>query len=134
MKVDLLERDRLFWKGDKNDMYIVKENYKMIKGGNPRVVPLNLLWNSCVPPKLRFFAWEAWWGKILTMEQLKKRGFLLASRCPLCGKVEWNLNQHLVHCPRIWDLWLVLSPFQAFLGSAHTPLRTCYPAEVGSLL
>ena len=56
MKVDLLERDRLFWKEDKNHMYTVKENYKMIEGGNPRVVPLNLLWNSCVPPKVRFFA------------------------------------------------------------------------------
>ena len=43
MKVDLLERDGLFWKGDKNGIYIVKENYKMIEWGNPRVVPLMLL-------------------------------------------------------------------------------------------
>ena len=104
MKVDLLERDRLFWKEDKNGMYIVKENYKMIEGGNPRVVPLNLLLNSCVPPKVRFFAWEAWWGEILTMEQLKKSGFHLASKCPMCGKAEENLNNPLVHCPLVWDL------------------------------
>ena len=59
MKVDLLGRDRLFWKGDKNGMYTVKENYKRIEGGDVKVVPINLLWNSCVPPKVRFFAWEA---------------------------------------------------------------------------
>ena len=59
MKVDLLGRDRLFWKGDKNGMYTIKENYKRIEGGDLKVVPLNLLWNSCVPPKVRFFAWEA---------------------------------------------------------------------------
>ena len=90
MKVNLLERDRLFWKGDKNGMYTIKENYKMIEVGNPKVVPLNLFWNSYVPLKMRFFAWEAWWGKILTMKQLKNRGFHLASRCPLCGKAEEN--------------------------------------------
>ena len=48
------------WKGDKNNNFIVKANYRMIEGGNPKAVPLNLLWNSCVPLKVRFFAWEAW--------------------------------------------------------------------------
>ena len=60
MTINLLERDILFWKGDKNVMYTVKVYYKMIEGGNTRAMPLNLLWNSCVPPlKVRFFAWEA---------------------------------------------------------------------------
>ena len=31
---DILERDRLFWKGDKNGMFTVKENCKLIEGGN----------------------------------------------------------------------------------------------------
>ena len=29
---------------------------------------------------------------VLTMEHLKKRGFQLASRCPLCGKALEELN------------------------------------------
>ena len=44
-----------------------------------------LIWNPLVPTKVGFFVWEVWWGKILTMDQLKKRGFSLASRCPFCG-------------------------------------------------
>ena len=37
-----------------------------------------------MPPKVAFFAWEASWGKVLTLEQLQRRGFSLASRCFLC--------------------------------------------------
>ena len=68
------------------------------------------------------------------MEQLKKRGFHLASRYALCGKVEENLNHLLFHCPLVWDLWAGLISIPTFLGSAHTPLRTYYPAGAGSLL
>ena len=44
---------------------------------------VKMLWNPIVPTKVGFFAWEVWWGKILTMNQLQKRGFSLASRCTL---------------------------------------------------
>ena len=66
-------------------MYTVKESYELLVGGNTRTVPMNILWNSCVSPKVCFFAWEVRWGKVLTMDQLKKRGVQIASRCPLCG-------------------------------------------------
>lgn len=66
----------------------LEPNVTLLEGSPIRSVLLNLIWNSCVPPKACFFGWEAWWGTILTMEQLKKRFFLLASRCPLCGAAE----------------------------------------------
>lgn len=67
-------------------------------------VPVKILWNSWVPTKICFFAWEAWWGKVLTMEQLKKRGFPLASS-PLCLAAKEDLNHLLIHCPPVWSLW-----------------------------
>ena len=42
---------------------------------------------------------------MLTTKNLKNRGFQLASRCPLCGKDEEELNHILIHCPSIWGLW-----------------------------
>ena len=86
--VNQMEKDSLHWKGGKIGMYIVKESYELLVGGNTRIVPMKILWNSYVPPKVCFFAWEVWWGKVLTMDQLKKRGFQMASRCPLCGKAK----------------------------------------------
>ena len=59
--------------------------------------PALLVWNPLVLLKVGFFAWEASWGKVLTLDQLKKRGRPLANRCYLCEKEEETLNHLLVH-------------------------------------
>ena len=82
----------------------MKTYCKILEGGPSRRAPIKILWNPYVPSKVGFFAWEAWWGKVLTMDQLKKRGFHLASKCPFCGKSEEMLEHVMIHCPLIWDL------------------------------
>ena len=42
---------------------------------------------------------------MLTTENLKKMGFLLVSKCPLCCKAEEELIHLLFHCPSIRGLW-----------------------------
>ena len=80
-----LSDDRLRWNGVKNGMFSVKSSYDLLEGGRQQLVPVKMIRNPLVPTKVGFFVWEVWWGKILTMDQLKKRGFSLASRCPFCG-------------------------------------------------
>ena len=46
---------------------------------------------------------------MLTMNQLKRRGNHLASRCSFCRKNEEELEHLLVHCPKIWGLWAALT-------------------------
>ena len=60
---------------------------------------------------MSFFAWEASWGKVLTLDQIKKRGRALANRCFLCGKDEETIDHLLLHCPvarLLWDLLLAI--------------------------
>ena len=102
------ENDSLRWKIDGKGRFTVKANFTHLEVGTLISVPTKLLWNSCVPPKVGFFAREAWWGKVLTTEQLKKRCFQLASRCPLCEKAEEKLEHLLIHCPSIGGLWVAL--------------------------
>ena len=104
-KFNQMEQDKLLWKGDLNGRYTIRANVTLLEGFSDRTTPWKMLWNNLVPLKVSFFAWEVWWEKILTTEHLKKRGFQLASRCPLCGKAEENLNQLLIHCPSVWSLW-----------------------------
>ena len=78
--------------------------------------PRKLIWNNCIHPKVSFFVWEAWWGKVLTMEQLKKRGRHLASRCPLCGKEEESLDHLLLYCTKVYNLWAFIFTVLPFLG------------------
>ena len=59
-------------------------------------------------PKWVFFAWEASWGKVLTLDQLKKRGWILANRCFLCCEEEETIDHILIHCTRVRVLWELL--------------------------
>ena len=96
-------KDKLFWKEAIYGIYFVKSCFDMLEGGRQHLVPVKMLWNPVVPSKVGFFfIWEVWWGKILTMNQLKKRGFPMASRCPFC------LEHLLIHCPKIWCMWSTL--------------------------
>ena len=58
--------------------------YKALRPRCPESFPWDMVWKSCVQPNIWFFAWEAIWGKILTNDQLQKRGFSLANGCYLC--------------------------------------------------
>ena len=42
------------------------------------------------------------------MDQLKKKGRHLASRWPLCGKEEENLDHLLLLCTKVQEIWVVL--------------------------
>ncbi|RVW69522.1 Aspartic proteinase-like protein 2 [Vitis vinifera] len=43
--------------------------------------PSKIIWMSYAQPKISFFAWEASWGRVLTLDRLQKRGWALANRC-----------------------------------------------------
>ena len=45
---------------------------------------------------------------MLTIDQLKKRGRALVSRCFLCGKDEETIDHLLLHCSVLWDLLLAI--------------------------
>ena len=72
--------------------------------------PYRSVWNLVVPSKIRFFAWVASWGKVLTLDQRKCRGRALANRCFLCEEDEETIKHLLIHCKKAKTLWdLVLS-------------------------
>ena len=103
--------DRLFWKEDKKSTYTVRANIVLLESCVAKTTPMKMLWSNCVLPKVCFFAWDVWWGKVFTMKHLKKGGFQMASKCPLCGEAEEDLNQLLIHCPSVWGLWKELISF-----------------------
>ncbi|RVW62986.1 DNA-directed RNA polymerase 3, chloroplastic [Vitis vinifera] len=37
---------------------------------------VGIIWNPWVPSRVRFFAWEACWGKVLTLDQPKEEGLM----------------------------------------------------------
>ena len=60
---------------------------------------------------MSFFTWEACWGKVLTLDQLQKRGWTLVNRYALCKELE-TIDHILLHCDKTRVLWqLVFSSF-----------------------
>ncbi|RVW17454.1 Transposon TX1 uncharacterized 149 kDa protein [Vitis vinifera] len=51
------------------------------------------IWNVNVQPKISFFAWEATWGKVLTLDMVQKRGRTLANRCFMCLEKEETIDR-----------------------------------------
>ena len=58
-----------------------------------------------------FFAWEATWGKVLTLDRLQKRGWPLPNCCFLCDCEEETVNHILIHyivAKVLWDMVFAL--------------------------
>ena len=106
-----LEEDSVFWKEGGNGQFRVKEVYSLLDSPLTVVFPKNKIWVERIPTKIAFFAWEATWGKIMTLDRLQKRGWQLPNRCFLCGCEEKNVNHILIYCTVarvLWDLVLGL--------------------------
>ena len=106
------EEDRVFWTASKCGAFSVKSLYFMLELGGSSLFPCDSIWRVRVPPKVAFFSWEASWGKVLTLEQLQRRGFSLANRCFLCLSEVETVDHLLLHCVKTQVLWnLLLSLF-----------------------
>ena len=93
--------DRVLWKETKDGIFSVKSLYSALDSRSAVLFPKSIIWSPCVPTKVSFFcAWEAFWGKVLTLDQLKKRGWTLANRCFLCCVEEESIDHILIHCTK----------------------------------
>ena len=90
----------------------VKDAYNLLVLPNACAFPNKCIWVDKVPTKVALFAWEATWGKILTLDRLQKRGWQLPNRCFLCFCEEENVNHILLHYIVVRVLWeIVLALF-----------------------
>ena len=109
--------------------------YCKLRHSPPTIFPWRSIWNPIVPLKLGFFAWEASWGKGLTLDQLKRKGIPLVNRCCLCEENEETIDHLLIHCSRakmLWDLLLAITDFNwVFPSTVCQLLLSWQGASVG---
>ena len=87
--------DSVIWTTSNDGAFSVRSLYYMMKPGGLSMFPSERVWRVRVPPKVAFFAWEASWGKVLTLDQLQRRGHSLANRCFL-GLSKVEMVDHLL--------------------------------------
>ena len=99
------EEDSMLWKGGGHGTFRIRDAYNLLAAPSAIAFPKKSIWVDKVPTKVAFFACEATWEKILTLDRLQKWGWHLPNRCFLCGCEEENVNHILVHCTVVGALW-----------------------------
>ena len=95
----------------KDGVFLVKSLYRAWQPVSLASFPSKIIWNSCVQLKISFFAWEASWGRVLTLDRLQKRGWALANRCFLCQTCGESIDHLFLHCERTREVRMLLLSF-----------------------
>ncbi|CAN1266249.1 Receptor-like protein kinase HSL1 [Linum perenne] len=72
-------------------------------------VPISTIWSRCVPTKIQGFVWLCFLNRIMTIDNLKGRGFQMPNRCSLCFGQEESVSHIFRLCPFSSRVWRKLS-------------------------
>jgi hypothetical protein len=67
--------------------------------------PWKSIWRTKAPPRVAFFVWSVALGKILTLDNLRKKNMVLINRCGMCKNDEESIDHLLLHYERAQFLW-----------------------------
>ena len=104
--------DGLWWKLKTNGIFDVQSLYSFLRESPTLAFPWKCIWRTKVPWRPCFFVWTAAWQKILTCDNLRKRGYYMTSWCCMCRCNGETVEHLLLHCPIVGGLWNWV--FQAF--------------------
>jgi hypothetical protein len=106
------EKDTLMWSWDtKGGQVNAKQAYEVQLMEDMEEEPTfwyTELWKWQLPLKVKLFIWLMLEQKILTWENLAKRGIIGPSRCVLCGNNEETMYHLFVECSFTKDIWFTI--------------------------
>jgi hypothetical protein len=97
--------DKIWWVPNKKGKFEVKSFYSILNSSISFHFPWKSIWRTKAPPWVAFFVWSTALGKILTLDNLKRRNIVLVNRCGMCKKEEESIDHLLLHCVRAQFLW-----------------------------
>ena len=97
----------VIWIVSKRGNFSVKSLNSVLEPNDLLLFSWSIIWSSCMPPKVAFFAWKATWGKALSLDQVQRR-FSLANNFFPCHFEEETVDHILLHYAKIRILWQLL--------------------------
>uniref|UniRef100_A0A2N9EFL4 Reverse transcriptase domain-containing protein n=1 Tax=Fagus sylvatica TaxID=28930 RepID=A0A2N9EFL4_FAGSY len=128
------ERDKMCWKPARTKGFQVKSFYTHLTSPGLGFFPWKSIWKAKVPPRVTFFVWTAALGKILTADNLRRRGIPVVSWCCMCKADGETVDHLLLHCSyakELWDMVFGLFGIQWVMPKRVIELLYCWIGSVG---
>jgi hypothetical protein len=101
-------KDKLWWIPLSKGVFEVNSFYRVTSSYGSPPFPWKGIWRIKAPPRVAFFAWIAARSKILTIDNLRRRGIIVINRCWLCESDGETVDHLLLHCGVVNALWNVI--------------------------
>lgn len=100
------EEDTLIWQYESKGIYSSKSLYAIINFRGVQPVFLPAVWNIRVPPKIQGLLWLFSQNKIMTCDNLRKRGMAKPLECVHCKEIEsvYHLFFECVVARQTWSI------------------------------
>ena len=133
------KHDQRGW-GSKTGAYTVEQGYKKLREV-PHVPPCPAMWKGLLLqrsiPKIDIFNWLLCHNRILTADNLRRKGFHGPSRCYLCLANEENAQHLFLECryaEDVWSetlrLWTPGYTLPSTIFDLYTNWMQCYPGQL----
>ena len=93
------------WNGSSKEGFQVKSYYRALLPIAGCCVPWKSIWKTKAPPRVAFFVWAAGLGRILTIDNLRRRHIVVLDWCCMCKKSGESIPHLLLHCVVARELW-----------------------------
>jgi hypothetical protein len=100
--------DRLWWVSSIKGLFKVGSFFSSLACFVGSHFPWKKVWQTQAPTRVAYFAWSAALGKILALDNLRKRHVILVDRCCMCKGNGECVDHLLLHCDVAYVLWSAL--------------------------
>ena len=76
--------DGSWWRLRRNGRFNIRSWYDALRAATPVAFPWRIIWRTKAARRVQFFVWTAAWNKILTCDNLIRRGYSIISWCCMC--------------------------------------------------
>jgi hypothetical protein len=83
----------IWWVSCRKGRFEVKSFYNILNSNVSFPFPWKSIWHTKAPPRVAFFVWSAALGKILTLDNLRKKNMVLINRSGMCKKDEESIDK-----------------------------------------
>lgn len=105
LKIVQGREDRLMCSHEGNSRFSVHSYYNALICQGVCDYPWKSIWKVKVPSMVAFFCWLVSHDKVMTTDNLRKRGFCVVDWCSMCKKEGESVNHLFLHCEVAKSLW-----------------------------